>query len=63
LTADYFRISISDRFAQTRTFKLTPDKVTKLVSEGVTSAANLAEFRFFTNNFETLTQGVDLVAS
>ena len=63
LTADYFRISISDRFAQTRTFKLTPDEVTKLVSEGVTSAANLAEFRFFTNNFATLTQGVDLVAN
>ncbi|MDE2793983.1 MAG: TonB-dependent receptor [Gemmatimonadota bacterium] len=63
LTADYFRISISDRFAQTRTFKLTPDEVTKLVSEGVTSAANLAEFRFFTNNFATLTQGLDLVAN
>ena len=62
-TADYFRIAISDRFAQTRTFKLTPDEVTKLVSEGVTSAANLAEFRFFTNDFATLTQGIDLVAN
>ncbi len=63
LTADYFRISISDRFAQTRTFKLAPDEVAKLVSEGVTSAANLAEFRFFTNDFATLTQGLDLVAN
>jgi iron complex outermembrane receptor protein len=63
LTADYFRISISDRFAQTRTFKLEPHEVAQLVSEGVTSAANLAEFRFFTNNFATRTQGLDLVAN
>ena len=63
LTADYFRVSISDRFAQTRTFKLTDAEVAKLVSEGITSASNLAEFRFFTNDFSTLTQGVDLVAN
>ena len=63
VTADYFRISISDRFAQTRTFKLTDAEVDRLVSEGITSAANLAEFRFFTNDFSTLTQGVDLVAN
>ena len=63
LTADYFRVSISDRFAQTRTFKLTDAEVDKLVSEGITSAANLAEFRFFTNDFSTLTQGLDLVAN
>ena len=63
LTADYFRVSISDRFAQTKTFKLTDAEVDKLVSEGITSAANLAEFRFFTNDFSTLTQGIDLVAN
>ena len=63
LTADYFRISIADRFAQTRTFKLSDAEVDRLVSEGITSASNLAEFRFFTNEFETLTQGVDLVAN
>ena len=34
-----------------------------LVAEGVTSAANLQNFRFFTNHFETLTQGLDLVAT
>ncbi len=63
VTADYFRISITDRFAQTSTFALTPAEVALLVSEGITSAANLAEFRFFTNDFETLTQGIDLVAN
>lgn len=63
LTADFFRIAISDRFAQTSTFELTPAEVTQLVSEGITSAANLSEFRFFTNDFATLTRGVDLVAN
>ena len=61
LTADYFRIAIDDRFAQTRTFKLTDAEVDQLVSEGITSASNLAEFRFFTNDFSTLTQGWDFV--
>ncbi len=63
LTLDYFRIAISDRFAQTKTFKLDPSEVSRLVSEGITSAGNLAEFRFFTNDFSTRTQGVDLVAN
>ena len=61
LTGDYFRIAIADRFAQTRTFKLTDAEVSQLVSEGITSASNLAEFRFFTNDFSTLTQGWDFV--
>ena len=61
LTGDYFRIAIDDRFAQTRTFELTDAEVSQLVSEGITSASNLAEFRFFTNDFSTLTQGWDFV--
>ena len=61
LTGDYFRIAIDDRFAQTRTFKLTDREVDQLVAEGITSASNLAEFRFFTNDFSTLTQGWDFV--
>ncbi len=63
LTMDYYRISISDRFAQTQTFKLTQDEVIGLLTEGITSAANLAEFRFFTNDFSTRTQGLDIVAN
>ncbi|NIW23824.1 MAG: hypothetical protein GWN29_04255, partial [Gammaproteobacteria bacterium] len=49
--------------AQTSTFELTDAEVDQLVSEGITSAANLAEFRFFTNDFETRTQGIDVVAN
>ncbi|MEM1182814.1 MAG: TonB-dependent receptor, partial [Acidobacteriota bacterium] len=61
LTADLFRIELSDRLAVTRNFALTQDEVDSLVAEGVTSAANLQNFRFFTNDFDTETTGLDLV--
>ena len=63
LTADYFRIRLSDRLALTQLFELSPDKVEGLVAGGGTGAANLQNFRFFTNHFETVTQGLDLVAT
>ena len=63
LTADYFRVRLSDRLALTQLFALDPSEVEGPVAEGVTSVANLQNFRFFTNHFETLTQGLDLVAT
>ena len=63
LSADYFRIVLSDRIALTRVFKLTDEEQDRLVAEGITSARNLQNFRFFTNDFETRTQGFDLVAT
>lgn len=62
-TADYFRIALSDRIALSQVFRLEPDEAERLIEEGITSARNLANFRFFTNEFDTRTQGVDLVAS
>ena len=63
LTADYFRIRLADRLALTQLFALSPGEVDGLLAEGVTSAGNLQNFRFFTNHFETVTQGLDLVAT
>ena len=63
LTVDYFRIDLSNRLALTQLFALGPEEVETLISEGVTSARNLQNFRFFTNDFETRTQGIDLVAT
>ena len=63
LTADYFRIAIEDRLALTSDFVLAPSEVQDLLADGVTSARNLNEFRFFTNDFDTLTRGVDIVAT
>ena len=62
-TVDYFRIRLTDRLSQTQTFKLTGAEVDQLIREGITSARNLREFRFFTNDFNTTTQGVDVVAT
>ena len=63
ITADYFRIRLSDRLALTQLFALAPAEVDGLLVEGVTSARNLQNFRFFTNHFETRTQGLDLIAT
>ena len=63
LTADYFRVDVSDRLALSQTFTLTDDERGLLLSEGITSAGTLAFFRFFINDFATRTQGVDIVST
>ncbi len=65
VTIDYFSITVEDRLAPSRDFNrgddITEEQIQQLVDEGITSAGNLQEFRFFTNEFETSTQGIDLV--
>ncbi len=63
LTADYFRVHLSDRFGTSRDINLSPDEVDILVAEGITSASNLRTFRFFINDFATITQGIDVVST
>ena len=63
LTADYFRIRLADRLALTQLFALATAEVEGLLAEGVTSARNLQNFRFFTNHFKTRTQGLDVIAT
>ena len=62
-TADYFRIDLSDRFGISKNISLSPDEVDLLVAEGITSAGNLRDFRFFINDFATKTQGIDVVST
>ena len=65
LTVDYFNIKVEDRLAPSRDFNrgedVTEAQILQLVAEGITSAGNLQEFRFFTNEFETSTQGIDVI--
>ena len=63
LTADWFRIDLSDRLILTRTFTLDPPEADRLIADGVASARELSDFRFFTNDLETRTQGLDLIAA
>lgn len=65
VTIDYFNIKVEDRLAPSKDFlrgkDISEEQIQQLVDEGITSAGNLQEFRFFTNEFETSTQGVDIV--
>lgn len=63
LTIDYFNIELTDRLAVTQLFSLTQEEVDDLIAEGITSAGNLQNFRFFTNDFDTETSGFDIVAT
>ncbi len=54
---------MTDRITVSQNFSLTQQEVDDLIAEGVTSAGNLQNFRFFTNDFDTDTSGVDIVAT
>ena len=62
-TVDYFQIDVEDRLNLSQNYTLTPQEVEDLIAAGVTSAGNLQNFRFFTNDFDTETKGFDIVAS
>ena len=63
LTADYFRIDVSDRIGITSNFTLTAEEIDTLLAAGVEAARDLRRFRFFTNAFSTASQGIDLVST
>jgi iron complex outermembrane receptor protein len=63
VTTDLFRVDLRDRLAVTQNFALTPAEVQGLLAEGITSAGSIANFRFFTNDFDTKTQGIDVVGT
>jgi iron complex outermembrane receptor protein len=60
-TLDFFGIFLKNRLSVSQDFALTASQKEQLIAEGVTSAANLEKFRFFINDFNTSTQGVDFV--
>jgi iron complex outermembrane receptor protein len=62
-TVDYFNITVKDRLTVSQDFALNDEQKQQLIDEGLTSAAGLQEFRFFTNDFDSATNGIDLVVS
>ena len=62
-TIDYFNITVEDRLTVSQDFALSDEQKQQLIDEGLTSAAGLQEFRFFTNDFDSATNGIDLVVS
>ncbi len=61
LTLDYFRIRLNDRISTTSAIPLTADDVQILTAQGRAEAANYSAAKYFTNDFDTLTEGIDIV--
>ncbi|OVE73619.1 TonB-dependent receptor [bacterium B13(2017)] len=62
LTADYYRVEVTDRIGQTSALSLTSDDKAALLAQGIADASSFTSVRFFANAFDTTTQGIDLVA-
>ena len=63
ITVDAYEIEIKDRIALTGNFSLTDSQRAALVAAKVPGASDMQTFRFFTNDFDTTTEGIDVVAT
>ncbi len=63
VTIDYFNIEVEDRLNLSQLFALTPQEIEDLINAGVAGAGSLQNFRFFVNDFDTETEGFDIVAT
>jgi len=61
VTLDYFDIDVEDRLNLSSEIALTDAQIAQLFADGVPGAGDLKQFRFFTNDFDTNTSGVDLI--
>jgi iron complex outermembrane receptor protein len=62
-SVDYYRIKVEDRLSSSANFSVTPAVRAQLIAMGVPGADSLTSLSYFTNAFDTRTQGVDVVAS
>ncbi|WP_312163446.1 TonB-dependent receptor [Phenylobacterium sp.] len=60
---DYYRVEVEDRFASSPSFSVTPAIRAQLIALGVPGADSLTSVSYFTNSFNTRTQGLDAVGS
>lgn len=61
VTIDYFNIKMKNRLTQSQTYSLTAGQRNALIAEGYSFASQIGTFRFFTNDFSSTTEGVDVV--
>ncbi|WP_339720189.1 TonB-dependent receptor [uncultured Paraglaciecola sp.] len=62
-TLDYFNIQLHDRISTTSALALSQQDVQALVAAGSTEAISYGSAKYFTNDFDTKTQGLDLVVN
>jgi iron complex outermembrane receptor protein len=63
LTLDVYSIDVTGRIALTDTVPVSAADRQILIANGVPGAEGLAEYRFFANDFDTETRGLDFVAT
>ena len=63
VTIDYYRIEMEDRIALSQDFVLTDVERQELIDAGFFAAGNIRDFRFFVNDFDTTSEGYDVVVS
>jgi iron complex outermembrane receptor protein len=63
ITLDYYNIQVEDRISQSEKINLTEANKATLRAAGVPNVDGLAQVSFFTNDFDTTTTGIDLVAN
>ena len=61
VTLDYFNIDVDDRLNLSSEITLTDADRAALTAQGIPGASGLTNFRFFTNDFDTKTSGIDLI--
>ena len=62
-TLDYFNIRLHDRISTTSALTLTQQDIQTLVAAGISEAISYGSAKYFTNDFDTKTQGLDLVVN
>lgn len=60
LTVDYYHINVEDRIAQTSEIPVSDEARDILISQGLSDADSIS---FFTNVFETLSEGLEIVGT
>ncbi len=63
ITLDWFDIDVEDRLNLSKDVDLSADDIAQLKADNVPGAGDMSQFRFFTNDFDTNTNGIDLVIS
>ena len=63
VTVDYFNIEVKDRITLSKDFKVTDSDVASLEAIGILDASSFDSVKYFTNDFDTTTKGIDVVAN
>ncbi len=63
LTVDYYNIEVTDRITQSDRTPLSEDQYLELEALNIANPRSVGTVSFFANDFDTTTQGVDVVAN